>query len=67
MRVRGTDQAAITIIRKGLPQEVVTDGVREASRARAPDSTMAGERRSANGPARRRRLRSRLPGPRRDA
>lgn len=43
------------------------DEVRETSRARAPDSTLPGERRSVNGPTRRRRLRSQPPGPRRGA
>jgi hypothetical protein len=39
---------------KALPQDVATDGVRKASRARAPDSPVPGEGRSPNSPARRR-------------
>ena len=35
---------------RNLPQDVVGDEVRKASRARAPDSPMSGEGRSPNGP-----------------
>ncbi len=39
----GKELSTVAIFERNLPQDVATDGIRKASRARAPDSPMPGE------------------------